>query len=96
VVAVSTDAANTGTEATDTDDGTSLDDRDLQTYLEGGTLVVAVVFGLVAAVGFYTSAGRAIDVWVAAQYQPVFDAGFNLVVLLVMLAVVSRLLSRLE
>ena len=82
-----------------TDDEVSDDsvvDRDLRRYLQVGSLVLASMFALVAAIGFYTSTRRAIDVWVARQYQPAFDAGFNLVVLLAMLAVVAALLRRVE
>ena len=82
-----------------TDDEVSDDsvvDRDLRRYLQVGSLVLASLFALVAAVGFYTSTRRAIDIWVARQYQPAFDAGFNLVVLLAMLAVVAALLRRVE
>lgn len=77
------------------DDGPSLFDRDLVTALQGGALAVAVVFALVAAVGFYTSAQRVIRVWVADAYQPVFSMGFNLVILLAMIAVVAVLARRL-
>ena len=82
-----------------TDDEVSDDsvvDRDLRRYLRIGGLGLASLFALVAAVGFYTSTRRAIDVWVVRPYQPAFDAGFNLVVLLAMLAVVVALLRRLE
>lgn len=88
------DAAASGTDGPETDP--LLGDRDLREYLQGGALAVAVLFALVSAVGFYTSARRAIDVWVATPYQPAFDAAFNLAVLLAMLAVASRLVDRLE
>lgn len=77
-------------------EGSVLADRDLREYLQAGALAVAVLFALISAVGFYTSARRAIDVWVATPYQPAFDAGFNLAVLLVMVAVATRLADRLE
>lgn len=98
---MSTDAAASTSESApdssdDSTDGGVLGDRDLREYLQGGALAVAVLFALISAVGFYTSARRAIDVWVATPYQPAFDAGFNLVVLLVALAVASRLVDRLE
>ncbi|WP_255196802.1 hypothetical protein [Halorarius litoreus] len=75
--------------------GRSLFDRDLTTALQGGALAVAVIFALVAAVGFYTSAQRVIRVWVADAYQPVFSMGFNLALLLAMVAVVVLLTRRL-
>lgn len=73
-----------------------LSDRDIRTYLQIGGLGVALLFALVAATGFYTSTRRAIEVWVSRPYQPVFAAGFNLVVLLAMLAVIIALLRRVE
>jgi uncharacterized membrane protein YcjF (UPF0283 family) len=82
------------TDADVSDDGVL--DSDLRRYLQIGGLGLASLFALVSAVGFYRSARRAIDVWIARQYQPAFDAGFNLVVLLAMLAVVVALLRRLE
>lgn len=69
--------------------------NDLSTTLQGGALVVAVLFALVAAVSFYSSAQRVIDVWVAGPYRPVFTMGFNLVVLLAMIGVVVALVRRL-
>jgi hypothetical protein len=98
VVGVSDPGAETS-RPTDTtseaETGSSLLDRDLTRALQGGALAVAVVFALVSAVGFYTSAQRVIRVWVADAYQPVVGMGFNLVVLLAMLAVVAALTRRL-
>lgn len=97
MVGVSTEPdaiANDATETTTED--SLLAGRSLREYLQGGALAVATLFALISAIGFYTSARQAIDVWVASPYQPAFDAAFNLAVLLVMLAVVSRLVDRLE
>lgn len=99
-----TDAASASTAGNDSEDppteapadGASLFGHDLTSALQGGALAVAVVFALVAAVGFYTSARRVIDVWVAHPYRPVFEMGFNLVVLLVMIALVATLAKRLS
>ncbi|WP_255150528.1 hypothetical protein [Halorarius halobius] len=80
----------------DPDRGLSLFGYDLSTALQGGALAVALLFALVAAVGFYASAQRVIDVWVAAPYRPVFTMGFNLAVLLAMVGVVTALTRRLS
>jgi hypothetical protein len=98
VVGVSDPGAETSrpTDTTgETESGSSLFDRDLVSALQGGALAVAVLFALVAAVGFYTSAQRVIRVWVSDAYQPVFSMGFNLVILLAMVAVVAALARRL-
>jgi len=82
------------TDADVSDDGVL--DSNLRRYLQIGGVGLASLFALISAIGFYTSTRRAIDIWVAQQYQPAFDAGFNLVVLLAMLAVVAALLRRVE
>lgn len=80
----------------ESDEGSpSLFDRDLVTTLQTGALAVALLFALVSAVGFYNSAQRVIQVWVAGAYQPVFTMGFNLMVLLAMVALVAVLTRRL-
>lgn len=52
-------------------------------YLLKGTLVLLVVLGVVATLQFYLSATRAIAQLAGDQYRPLFQAAFNLVVLLV-------------
>lgn len=65
--------------------------RDTTRYLYLGALGVLVVLAVVGLFGFYTSTSRVIEVWVAEQYQPVFSAAFNLVVLLAATAGIARL-----
>ncbi|MFB6117577.1 hypothetical protein [Halosegnis sp.] len=89
---MSTDATADETE----NSSESVADRDFQRMLETAGLAVAALFALVAAVGFYTSTRRVIDIWVAREFQPVFAAGFNLAVLLAMLAIVAVLLRRVD
>lgn len=75
----------------------SLPDADaVVRYLQWGLLALLVLFGLAAAVGLYTSVGRIIEVWVAREFQPVFNAAFNLLVLLLVAAGISGLLHRLS
>ncbi|QLC34022.1 hypothetical protein EFA46_007330 [Halarchaeum sp. CBA1220] len=54
-------------------------------------IAIAGVLALVAAVNLYTTVGTLIGVWASARYQPLFRAGFDVVVLLVAAAVVVRL-----
>lgn len=76
-------------EPTDTGDG-----PDLNEWVELGGLFGLIMLGAVAAVGFYTSAGTAISRLVTPEYEPIFQAVFNLVVLLIALIGVSLLLRR--
>ncbi len=64
--------------------------------LQWGGLLVLVVAALVAAVTFYTSATRAIRVWVGPGFQPLFVAAFNLAVLAFSVAGISLLARRLQ
>lgn len=55
----------------------------IQDYLLKGALVFFAALIVVATAGVYTSTSAAIRTWVATEYQPIFRAGFNLVVLLI-------------
>ena len=57
--------------------------RDARDYLLKGALALLALLALIATVRFYLSASTAIDVWVAHEYRALFQAAFNLVVLLV-------------
>lgn len=74
-------------ETTDTPDpttGTATDDTtDLVRYARYALLGGLTLLALVATLRFYFAASNAIDVWVAREYRPLFQAAFNLVVLLV-------------
>lgn len=70
------------------------ENRSPSEYLE-----LAAVFGLVIVVGvtllrFYTSASQAIERVVSSYYVPIFQAVFNLALLLVSLALLSVLVRR--
>ncbi|MFD1512064.1 hypothetical protein [Halomarina rubra] len=73
----------------------TLDGDDLRTYLLYGALGVCVLLALVATVNFYGSASSAIDVWVSERYQPLYQAAFNLAVLLATGVGISLLVHRL-
>lgn len=75
-------------DATAADSGASsiekrFEGRDAREYLLKGALVILTLFAVFAAFRFYSSASTAINVWVADEYRSLFQAGFNLVVLLV-------------
>lgn len=71
-----------------------LADVDVEAYLYRGTLVLLVLFAVTAAFQAYISASRAIDVWISPDFAPVFQAGFNVVVLLAAVIGISLLLRR--
>jgi uncharacterized membrane protein YhaH (DUF805 family) len=57
------------------------------------------LLGLLTAValfGFYTSVTRVINIWITDQYQPIFNAVFNLVVVLACLVGLSLLVRLLR
>lgn len=54
----------------------------LRDVLNYGVLAGLLLLALVSAVGLYTSVSGVISTWVAPEWQPLFRAAFNLVVLL--------------
>lgn len=71
------------------------DERDVVRYLYWTALAALVLLAAVALLRFYLSASRAISVWVTREYRPLFQAAFNLVVLLVTGVGISLLVRRL-
>ncbi|MUV90298.1 hypothetical protein GJ629_10655 [Halapricum sp. CBA1109] len=67
----------------DSDPDAATDRSDAQYYAELLGAGVLLLLGAIAAVGFYTSVSTAISRLVVRQYEPLFQAAFNLVVLLV-------------
>lgn len=65
-------------------------------YLYWGGFVGLCLAGVFAAGSFYLSAMTVIDIWVAAEFEPVFGMLFNLSVLLVAVLSLSVLLRRLD
>jgi hypothetical protein len=56
--------------------------RDLVTYARYALLAGLTLLALVATFRFYFAVSSAIDIWVAREFRPLFQAAFNLVVLL--------------
>lgn len=69
--------------------------RDVVAYLYWAALAALALLALVALLQFYLSASRAITIWVTREYRPLFQAAFNLVVLLVTGVGISLLVRRL-
>ena len=70
--------------------------RDVRTYLHWGALAGLVLLASAATLQLYASGTRAIRIWVASDFVPVFVAAFNLVVLLVAVIGISWILKRLD
>ena len=93
-------AAETGAaESTAAEPGAGSEDRTtgerLTWVVQVGALVVLSLVALLATFRFYFAASEAITVWIADDYVSVFQAAFNLLVLVVCLYGVSLLVRRL-
>lgn len=82
-----------------TDDGRTalLDDPDqARRYLMWTAVALLALLAVVATFRVYTSASTAIARFVAPDFRPLFQAAFNLVVLLLAVAGITGLLRRLQ
>jgi hypothetical protein len=70
-------------------------DTDIFGYVQWGVFTVLVVLAVVATFQFYTNASRAIRIWAAHDWEPVFLMAFNLLMLLASGLGVSILARRL-
>ena len=79
-----TDTADDPNADTTVDDATATTDdtTDLVRYARYALLGGLTLLALVATLRFYFAASNAIDIWVAREFRPLFQAAFNLVVLL--------------
>lgn len=90
------DPGTTGRESDDPADGLArIDDGPIAALYWAG-LAAAVALGGFALYRFYASVTTAIDVWVAADYEPLLQAAFNFAVLLGAAVVASLLVRRLR
>jgi hypothetical protein len=71
------------TVAADQPDETTDDTTDLVRYARYALLAGLTLLALVATFRFYFAVSNTIDSWVAREYRSLFQAAFNLVVLLV-------------
>lgn len=60
----------------------SLDRESIVEYLRWGLLGLFLLLAVIALFGFYTNATNAISLWTTTRYEPLFQAGFNLVILI--------------
>ncbi|QZX99983.1 hypothetical protein [Halobaculum rubrum] len=86
-------SAGTGGDApaNDPDGGRS---RDVVRYVNYLVLVALVVLALVSGIQFYGAVSRTINQWVTAEYRSLFHGAFNLAVLLIAAAAISRQVRR--
>lgn len=68
----------------------------VQRYLLWGAFVLSLVFVAMAAFNLYFQVGHIIDTWIDRAYRPMFQAAFNLIVLLVAAYVAALVANRLE
>jgi len=81
-----------GTADTDTDDAP--DGRDIVGYVQWATFAILCLLALLATFRFYFAASEAIRVWFSPDFVPVFQAVFNLVVLVASAVGISVLVRR--
>lgn len=72
----------------------STEGRSPMAYLELAALAGLVALSAVAGIGFYTNTSSAIGQFISPSYEPVFQAAFNLALLLVALTGLSLLARR--
>jgi hypothetical protein len=80
-------------------DGGAMDfdeERSPAKYLYWGTFAVLLILALVAVVRFYMSASRAISIWIAPDFVPIFQSAFNLAVLFACALGLSVLVRRMR
>ncbi|MFB6112827.1 MAG: hypothetical protein ABEJ58_01835 [Halodesulfurarchaeum sp.] len=65
-------------------------------YLLWGAFALSLVFVAIAAFNLYFQVGHIINLWIESPYRPMFQAAFNLVVLLVAGYVSALIANRLE
>ncbi len=85
------------TDETDDDSTRLLDDPDVaRRYLMWTAVALLAILAVVATFRVYTGASDAIERFVAPEFRPLFQAAFNLVVLLLAVAGITSLLRRLQ
>jgi uncharacterized membrane protein len=91
---MTTDQSTASTDRTDHDQSGPISTSTMR-YLYIGALTLAGLIAFISVIQAYISAGRAINEFVSSEYQPVFQTGFNLIVLSLSAIVISRLGRRL-
>ena len=83
---MSDETADAGGTTADDAPASGLADVEVWRYLRLGAIGLLAMLALVATFQLYTNTSAAIARWVSPTYVPVFQAAFNLVVLLLALA----------
>lgn len=81
--------------AFDDNDGPIDRERSITEYAQWAMFGVLVLVGVIATLRFYFAASAAIDQFVARAYRPLFNAAFNLLIVLACALGVSVLVRRL-
>ena len=89
-----TDRGSSAEVATDGESSGAFADANVWRYLRLGAIGLLSLLALVATLQLYWNASAAISEWVAPAYVPVFQAAFNLVVLLLALSGLAVLARR--
>ncbi len=61
-----------------------------------GSLFVLALVGIWSVIQIYVNISSAIELWISDEYVDIFQAGFNLVILLLISICIVRLLRRYE
>lgn len=89
------DDAAASDESTEVLAATDRDSRDrIVTALQYGALAVLLLLALVSLFRFYFAASNAISIWISNDFVPIFQAVFNLVVLVLAVLGLSVLVRR--
>ncbi|MFC7136553.1 hypothetical protein [Halobaculum litoreum] len=89
------DGGTEGVSTTGEEEAGGLVSGDVSRYVNYVLLAALLLLALVAGVQFYTAVSRTITRWVTDDYRSLVTAAFNLAVLLVAAAGVSRQIRRL-
>lgn len=81
--------AERASDPSDADESSDLVSERARRYFDYAVLVALGVLGFVALVQFYLSASNAINRWISPAYRSLFQAAFNLAVLLITGAAIS-------
>jgi hypothetical protein len=82
VATVDDDVADESVAGERDDDGGRLPDGDGTAYLKWAAFVLLGLIAAIALFRFYFAASNTISIWISPDFEPMFQAAFNLVVLL--------------
>ena len=65
-------------------------------YVLWAAFLLSLMFAGLAAINLYFQVGHLIDIWIEQRFQPIFQAAFNLIVLLIAVYVSTIVADKLE